>query len=52
MTEDHNCGANLSPNENDIVIDPGNSVKVYRDCEVCGEEFIVEYEYSEIWQEP
>lgn len=51
MSDDHNCGANLSPNENDIVIEPGKTVKVYRDCEICEEEYIVEYDYSEIYQE-
>lgn len=49
--DDHNCAANLSPNENDIVITPGKEVHVYRDCTVCGDELVVEYEYVETYME-
>lgn len=46
MSEEHNCEAHLAKNENDIVIS-GGEVSVYRDCTICGEEFVTEYEYRE-----
>lgn len=45
--DDHdNCFANLSPQHNDISIG-GGKVLVWRDCQVCGDEFVTEYEYVE-----
>lgn len=46
MSEDHNCTANLASNENDIVVQ-GGEVYVYRDCTICNDEFVTEYEYVE-----
>lgn len=43
---EHNCTANLASNENDFVIQ-GGEVFVYRDCTICGDEFVTEYEYRE-----
>lgn len=44
--QDHNCGANLASQPNDTVIS-GGEVFVYRDCTVCGDEMVTEYEYVE-----
>lgn len=48
MAEEHNCEANLATEPNDVIVS-GGEVEVYRDCLVCGDEFVTEYEYVETY---
>lgn len=48
MTQEHDCVANLASETNDVVMD-GGEVHVYRDCTICGDEFVTEYEYVETY---
>jgi hypothetical protein len=44
--DEHNCTANLSTNEDEIIVS-GGEVYVYRTCKICGDEFKTLYEYVE-----